>query len=219
MWRCRGGRLRRWAVLALLPLVYLPGTASAGPAPARPNIILILADDIGAEAVGAYGGESYRTPQIDRLAADGLRFEHGHAQPLCTPSRVKIMTGQYNFRNYRHFGHLDPGETTFAHLLREAGYSTAVAGKWQLFDNRFEDIQGSLPAGAGFEDYLVWQLTSAQRGSRYWAPLLDHNGAVTQHGAEAFGPALVNDFVLRYIEAHRDSPFLLYYPMLLPHAP
>lgn len=217
---CRGrDKVRRVAALALAPLLCLGSTLLCAQASERPNIILILADDLGAEAIGAYGGESYRTPHIDRLAADGLRFEHGHAQPLCTPSRVKIMTGQHNFRNYQHFGYLDSGETTFAHLLREAGYSTAVAGKWQLFDNRFEDIEGSLPADAGFDDYYLWQLTSAQRGSRYWAPLLDHNGVLTQHGEEDFGPTLVNDFVVAYIEARRDRPYFLYYPMLLPHDP
>jgi len=72
----------------------------------RPNIVLIMADDLGREGLGVYGGTSYQTPHLDRLAATGLRFDRAYAQPLCTPSRVKIMTGQYNFRNYRR----DPAE-------------------------------------------------------------------------------------------------------------
>jgi arylsulfatase A len=78
------------AVLLWLLTATLAGASDA----VRPNIILILADDVGAETISAYGGESYLTPHIDELARDGVRFEYAHAQPLCTPSRVKIMTGQ-----------------------------------------------------------------------------------------------------------------------------
>ncbi|NQX87440.1 MAG: sulfatase-like hydrolase/transferase [Halioglobus sp.] len=203
-----------WSVL--VTVVFLPVYAASA---RSPNIILILADDIGAEVIGAYGGESYRTPYIDEMAAEGLMFDHGHAQPLSTPSRVKIMTGQYNFRNYRHYGYLEPTQTTFAHLMQEAGYSTAVIGKWELFNNRFEDIEGALPGDAGFDEYIVWQLTAQQRGSRYWSPLIDHNGDVRKHGEHVFGPDVMNKAALDFIEAQRDRPFFLYYPMLLPHAP
>lgn len=202
-------------VFCLLPHWLLAAITS----PIATNIILILADDVGAETIGAYGGESYRTPNIDRLAADGVRFVHAHSQPLCTPSRVKIMTGQYNFRNYKHFAYLDPAERTFAHLLREAGYSTVVVGKWQLFNQRFEDIEGAMPADAGFDEFLLWQMKEEERGSRYWGPVLNHNGDLRQHGQEIFGPDVLNNYVLDYIDAHADEPFLVYYPMLLAHAP
>jgi len=184
-----------------------------------PNIVVILADDLGAETVGAYGGESYDTPRLDRMAREGVRFEHAHAQPLCTPSRIKLMTGQYNFRNYRHFGYLDPNETTFAHILGGAGYHTAVIGKWQLHDNRFQELDGAFPGDAGFDEYVLWQLRADQRGSRYWAPLIDHDGEVRQYGADVFGPDVLNNAVLAYFEAQRDRPFFLYYPMVLPHSP
>jgi len=202
-------------IIVLLALLVLPGIAAGRP----PNIILILADDLGAEVVGAYGGESYRTPRLDRMAAEGVRFEHGHAQPLCTPSRVKLMTGQYSFRNYRHFSYLDPDATTFAHVLRASGYATTVIGKWELFDNRFQDIEGALPADAGFDQYVVWDLKAEQRGSRYWAPLVDHDGDLRQYDDTVFGPDVLNAAALAYIEAHRDGPFFLYYPMVLPHEP
>jgi arylsulfatase A-like enzyme len=184
-----------------------------------PNIILILSDDIGAETVGVYGGESYQTPRLDQMAREGVRFDHGHAQPLCTPSRVKIMTGKYNFRNYTHFGYLDPTETTFAHVLKTGGYSTVVAGKWQLYDNVFEDLRGALPSDAGFDEYLVWQLKNAQKGSRYWGPRLNHDGDLQQYDASVFGPDVFNDYVLNYIETHTAEPFFIYYPMVLPHDP
>ena len=104
---------------------------STSPSP-PPNVLLILADDMGYEVLGANGGESYDTPRLDALAAGGLRFAHAHAQPICTPSRVQLMTGIYNNRNYIRFGLLDPDANTLAHLFRDAGYATAIAGKWQL---------------------------------------------------------------------------------------
>src|SRR6056297_1342723 len=73
-----------------------------------PNIVLIMADDMGYECLGCNGSTEYRTPNLDRLAGRGIRFEHCFSQPLCTPSRVKIMTGKYNFRNYEDFGYLNP---------------------------------------------------------------------------------------------------------------
>ena len=146
-----GKGLRKLRVLVLaIAAGYLAATSAA--VDPRPNLIVILADDLGVETVGAYGGESYETPRLDQLAEEGVRFDYGHAQPLCTPSRVMIMTGKHNFRNYRHFGHLAPDSITFAHLLGEAGYETAVIGKWQLYENRFEDVEGSLPEDAGFDE-------------------------------------------------------------------
>ena len=72
--------------------------------PTRPNIVVILADDLGYETIGSYGGTSYQTPAIDRMAAAGMQFNNAYAHPLCTPSRVALMTGRYNFRNYTSFG-------------------------------------------------------------------------------------------------------------------
>ena len=98
----------------------------------RPNIILIMTDDMGRETLGAHGGTSYRTPVLDRMGAEGLVFDHCYSLPICTPSRVKLMTGRYSFRNYVAFGKLDPAEKTFGNALQNAGYETAIVGKWQL---------------------------------------------------------------------------------------
>src|SRR5688572_8987608 len=95
----------------------------------RPNIIVIMADDFGYECIGANGGTSYKTPTLDKLAANGMRFEHCYVQPLCTPTRVQLMTGIYNVRNYITFGQMDPNATTFANILKDAGYATCIAGK------------------------------------------------------------------------------------------
>src|SRR5512137_1700929 len=117
--------------LGSLLLFNLPLLVAAGTTP-RPNVILILADDLGYECIGADGGTSYKTPVLDRLAATGMRFEHCYVQPLCTPTRVQLMTGIYNVRNYINFGNMDPTATTFANLFKRAGYATAMTGKWQL---------------------------------------------------------------------------------------
>ena len=113
----------------------------------RPNIILIMADDLGYECLSCDGSQTYQTPNLDTLALSGMRFEQCYAQPLCTPSRVQIMTGRYNFRNYKMFGFFDIEEVTFANLLKEAGYATCIAGKWQLSNG----LEG--PHLAGFDDY------------------------------------------------------------------
>ena len=101
----------------------------------QPNVILIMADDMGYECLSVYGSLSYQTPNLDALASDGILFSRCISQPLCTPSRVKIMTGMYNYRNYDYFGNLNTEEYTFGNLMRDAGYATCISGKWQLNGN------------------------------------------------------------------------------------
>jgi arylsulfatase A len=188
----------------------------------RPNIILILADDQGYETIGADGGTSYKTPAIDRMAAGGMRFENAYAHPLCTPSRVALMTGRYNFRNYTSFGELQLGEKTFGNMLRDAGYETCIVGKWQLSERDFQ-----APHHFGFEEYLLWHfgmrvngaLTPGSQGSRYWDPVFYRNGKLLSDTGGKFGPDLLADFVDDYIQKHQAEPFFLYYPLVLPHDP
>lgn len=193
--------------LALLGLVLVATLAAAD----RPNVILILADDLGYETLGVNGGESYRTPALDHLARGGARFTQAYAQPLCTPTRVQLMTGQYNVRNYINFGTMDPAATTFAQHFRRAGYRTAMAGKWQLGTDR------TLPGKFGFEEHCLWQLT--RRPPRYANPGLEYNGVERDFTHGEYGPDLVHAFVEDFISRHRAEPFLLYYPMLLTHDP
>ena len=136
--------------LSLLFVLLLPGLASGAE---KTNVILIMADDIGYECYGAYGGTSYKTPVLDRMAAEGMRFDHAYSNPLCTPSRVKIMTGLSNVRNYASFSILKKTERTIGHMMQEAGYRTAIAGKWQLYGaehyHRSDSRQGLTAAGHG----------------------------------------------------------------------
>lgn len=174
-------------------------------------MVLILIDDFGYECVTADGGESYQTPVMDKLAATGVRFEQCHVQPLCTPSRVQLMTGMSNRRNYTRFAHLDPSQTTFGNLLKQAGYATCITGKWQL-SNGFEG-----PAHFGFDEYCLWQLT--RRPERYKNPGLEINGKLQDYSQNEYGPDIVSDYALDFITRKKAEPFFLYYPMMLTHAP
>lgn len=198
--------MRTGAILAALLPALPPATGGDRP----PNVILILADDFGYECVRANGG-NYSTPHLDRLAAGGMRFERCFAQPLCTPTRIQIMTGIYNVRNYTRFGEFPAGERTFAQLFKASGYATAVAGKWQL------GRDPELPRRLGFDEAFLWQHT--RRPPRYANPGLEINGVEKDFGNGEYGPDLVNAFVLDFITRHKDRPFLLYYPTILTHDP
>jgi len=187
----------------------------------RPNIVLVMADDLGYECLGCYGSRSYKTPVLDELARGGMLFEHCYSQPLCTPSRVKIMTGQYNFRNYTEFGVLDPKQKTFGHLLQRCGYATCVVGKWQLYGsvNQRPEVHGSgtYPVGAGFDEYCLWQIKD--RGPRFKDPLIVQNGKTRGDLKGKYGPGVFCDYILDFLERHKTRPFFVYYPMVLVHDP
>jgi arylsulfatase A-like enzyme len=206
--------------LGALGTSLLPARAAASTARDRPpNIVLILADDAGVETIGAYGGER-PTPRIDALAAEGVRFENAHATPLCTPSRVRLLTGRYSFRNYRAFGFLDPREPTLAKVLKGAGYRTAVAGKWQLGGNPLDGVPGATPGGAGFDESIVWAggRNFIEDGCQYWGATLTTNGRRETYPRQ-FGPDVVHRWARDFIERSRARPFFLYYSMILPHDP
>ena len=188
---------------------------------ARPNVILIMADDMGYEALSSNGSESCKSPNLDKLAAEGLRFTNCFSNPICTPSRAKIMTGQYNVRNYVKFGMLDRGQTTFAHQLKAAGYATAIAGKWQLGKEK------DAPQHFGFEKSCLWQHTRSGRSKedgktidrRFVNPLLEFNGKEKDYTGGEYGPQVCTDFICDFIDENKKKPFLVYYPMILTHCP
>lgn len=194
-----------------LPLLLVATLASSFAADRRPNVVLVLIDDFGYECVTANGGESYQTPVMDKLAATGVRFEQCHVQPLCTPTRVELMTGQSNRRNYTHFGHLDPTQKTFGNIFKSAGYTTCITGKWQL-SNGYPG-----PGHFGFDEYCLWQLV--RRPGRYKNPGLEINGKPFDYGQGEYGPDIVSNYALDFITRQKDGPFFLYYPLMLTHAP
>lgn len=201
--------------LGALSLILPSASFSKQTRKQRPNIILIMADDLGYECLSCYGSQSYSTTHLDKLAQTGVRFTHCYSQPLCTPSRVQIMTGQYNFRNYTEFGALHPQEVTFAHILQKAGYATCVVGKWQLAA-RNKGI-GTYPAQAGFDEHCLWQVD--QLGSRYWNPLIQENGRIREDLEGRYGPDVFLDYIERFMERKKKVPFFIYFPMVLTHNP
>jgi arylsulfatase A len=223
--RCRLPHLRvSMLVLLLCCGVGAARQASSAAGARPPNVVLIVADDLGYECLTANGSASYRTPHLDRLAAGGARFTHCYTPPLCTPTRVQLMTGRYNFRNYTRFGTLVQGEKTFAHMLKAAGYNTAVVGKWQL-----DESGGQQPADAGFDEYCLWNISLEGHralGDRYADPnliYLDRESgkpAFRRYEGE-YGPDVnaryLYDFMQRSVRA--GKPFLAYYPMILTHNP
>lgn len=191
----------------------------------KPNVILIMADDMGYECLSCYGSLSYKTPVLDSLASHGMLFGECHSQPLSTPSRVKLMTGLYNYRNYDYFGHLNNDQYTFGSLMKEAGYSTCIAGKWQLNGLSYKD---SIPYWNdktrankfGFEEYCLWQYTKTRdEGERYSKPLIEQNGEVLPDTEDNYGPDIFSDYIIDFIERKKDKPFFIYYPMVLVHDP
>lgn len=188
----------------------------------KPNVILIMADDLGYETLGTYGSDSYLTPNLDLLAKEGMQFNQCYSTPLCTPSRVQIMTGQYNFRNYIGFGLLDATEKTFGHYMQQAGYKTFVAGKWQLLGNeRQQQLAGgkigSTPEQAGFDEFCLWQID--QRGTRYKDPLLSINEKGAVKFPNRYGPDVFVEYIESFMEKNQNEPMFIYYPMVLTHDP
>src|SRR5262249_9015745 len=145
-------------LLALL-LLGLPHAARGTDAPktARPNFVIILADDLGYNDLGCFGGAKIRTPHLDRMAREGLRLTSFYAQPLCGPSRAALLTGCYPMRvaepgNRKH-NHtvLHPKELTLAEVLKAAGYATACIGKWHLCPEQAEVDDPTMPNAQGFD--------------------------------------------------------------------
>ena len=213
----------------LLFILILPLLLSSGckklKTEKQPNIILIMADDMGYECISTYGSLTYSTPVLDSLAANGMKFSNCISQPLCTPSRVKIMTGLYNYRNYDYFGHLNSDQFTFGNLMQEAGYKTCIAGKWQLNGLSYKKKlphwnDNSRPVKFGFDEYCLWQLTvPGNKGGRYADPLIEQNGEILDSDKTDYGPDIFSDYILDFIERNQDVPFFVYYPMVLVHDP
>lgn len=211
------------------------------PSPRRPNLVLIMADDLGAAELGCYGHADHRTPHLDRLAATGVQFATCYATPICHPTRFEIMTGQYGHHNgvYQFPGRRGGPQAgsaeddiashlTFAQVLKGAGYATFLAGKWQL--------TGKVPTlvtECGFDEYCMWAYKhnlppgvehlggweGEGKTSRYWQPSIVANGRYRPTEKDDYGPDLFTDAAIDFARRHRDRPFFIYYPMALTHAP
>ena len=195
----------------------------------RPNIVLIMVDDLGKDWISCYGADGIRTPNVDRLAEGGMKFRNAWSMPQCTPTRVTLLTGQYPWRTgwVNHWdvprwgvGYFDwQRYTTFATLLRSAGYATAVAGKWQINDFR---IEPKALEKHGFDDWCVWTGYEAQNprsGKRYWDAYIHTREEGSKTYANQFGPDVYCDFLIDFMKKHRSEPMMLYFAMALTHGP
>ena len=189
-----------------------------------PNVILIMADDLGAECLTSYGSTIYTSPNLDRMAKEGLRFENAYASPLCTPSRVMIMSGTYPNRNgFKALISRSPGSRmpadikTFGHYFRDTGYKTAIAGKWQL---GMFDYSPDQPVEHGFDNYCMWTwLYDGKKQSRYYSPGIYTDGKLFNGAEKDYGPDYYGKYVLDFIDKNKDQPFFIYFPMALVHYP
>jgi arylsulfatase A len=180
----------------------------------KPNIVFILADDVGREVLGCYGGQSYKTPNLDRLAASGAKFEHCYSMPVCHPTRITLLTGRYpRHLNNPKWGSFPAASerSTFAHVAKNAGYSTVVAGKWQICMMK-DDLDH--PKRLGFDE---WSVFGWHEGARYHEPMIYENGKLRKDTKGKYGPNLYVDFLVDFIKRKKDEPFVAYYSMALCH--
>ncbi len=210
----------------LLPALDL-AAAPARLSDSRPNIILIMTDDQGYGDVAFHGNPKIRTPNMDRLAREGVRFENFHVNPVCSPTRASLLTGRYYYRTgvvdtYIGRSMMHPDEVTIAEMLSGAGYRTGIFGKWHLGDN--------YPMRAmdkGFQESLVLNGGGlAQPGDppfevhpdgAYFDPWLRHNGAWVRE--EGYITDVVTDAAIRFIRQESAKPFFLYLAYNAPHTP
>lgn len=180
----------------------------------KPNIILIVADDMGYEIPTYNGGQSYSTPAIDSMAYNGLEFTNFFSHPDGPASRLALVTGKYNFRNWVKFGFLDPKEKTIANLLEDAGYATCFTGKWQ-FDGGDNSIHQH-----GFQNYRAFMPFNPKDNNghdqfyrRYKNPYLYENGQYMPDSIvkNKYSEDLFLEYASNFIGANQNKPFFLMY--------
>jgi arylsulfatase A-like enzyme len=186
-----------------------------------PNLLIIYGDDQGSVDMGCFGTEDIRTPNMDRLAAEGLRLTQMYAPaPVCSASRVGLLTGRFPARaGQPGNGPLDAEELTIAERFRDAGYATGHVGKWHLGTS-----DSQVPGGQGFEDWFGHLQGCIDNYSHFffWSGPNRHdlwdNGREVHRPGEFF-PDLMVDRCQRFIEAHEEEPWLLYWAFNAPHYP
>lgn len=212
----------RFSIIALV-VVFVAGQAPARP----PNVVIIYADDMGYADLGCYGS-NVPTPNLDRMAKEGVRFTSFYtAQAVCSASRAALLTGCYSNR-VSVLGALFPNsptginasEDTLAEILKRQGYATGIFGKWHLGD------RGSfLPTNNGFDEYLGLPYSNDMRktpGSKPDYPelaLMDGTKRVEIEPDQSKLTTIYTDRAVKFIEKHKDSPFFLYVPHSMPHVP
>ena len=229
----RGRYLR---ILPIFILGLLAGATASGAQDVRPNIIVIIADDLGYGDVGCYGGRTVRTPNIDALAAQGVRFTSAYVTAaVCSPSRAGLMTGRYPQRHGYEFNTsgrddvigLALDETTLGDLLKSAGYATGLVGKWHLgkspehhpLSRGFDEFFGMTGGGSQYATPRTRDIVTFPKG--YGVP--ETRNAIFRGRDEVQEDVYLTDAFTReavdFIRRHKDRPFFLYLSYSAPHTP
>lgn len=211
--------LAAWCILTIAP------SNAAG----KPNIVIILADDLGVECLSSYGGTSLKTPNIDMLAAQGMRFTRCFSNPFCSPSRATLLTGRYPFKNglktvlhskRQENLYVHPDQPSFARQIKGHGYATQLVGKWHIsLEHKHNTIKEF-----GFDHYQTWHIFDEAGGktTRFWEPFLIRDGRIIAGEIkDRYGPDVDLEVHLDFMKANAKDrkPFLAYYSTCLPHFP
>ncbi len=219
------------AFLLLAGLLLGSGSACAGELPAaKPNVLFILLDNVGKDWFRCYGSSEDQTPNIDRLCRTGLKVRNCYVTPVCSTTRVMLLTGRYPFSTGWHTHH-DPAiygggyfdwkrETSIARVMKAAGYETCISGKWQIND-LFDPQQKDALNQHGFDEYCIFP--EGKQGhpahkQRYWDPYVIKNGERLETQGQ-FGPDVFTDYLIEFMNEERDRPFFAYYSTILTHIP
>jgi len=188
-------------------------TVRVRPIRKKPNVIFILADDMGYETAGFTGALNFKTPNLDKMAKESYVFTQCDSQPLCCPTRVKFVSGQYNYRSYRGWGGFAQELPSIGEVMKENGYETAVFGKWHI--NR-------PPGELGFDQHCIFTahndgLSQADHMKTYYRDCPIFEEGISKK--VPYAPDKFNKRVLDFIEEKKDKPFFIYYPFSLAHNP
>jgi len=186
----------------------------------KPNIILVMIDNVGFPEIGINGNDLVKTPHLDRFASEGIQFEHFYSNPLCAPTRASLMTGRYHYRTgvihtSRGGAKMFGDEVTIAEYLKREGYATGIFGKWHLGDNF-----PMRPQDQGFHETLIHK--SGRLGqvpdapNTYINPKLWKDGQYIQK--QGYCTDIYFDAAINFIEKHEDKPFFIYLPTNVAHA-
>jgi arylsulfatase A-like enzyme len=193
----------------------------------HPNVVLIITDDQGYGDLGFTGNPHVKTPVLDNLARESIRFNRFYVSPVCAPTRASLMTGRFSLRTgvrdtYNGGAIMAPEEVTIAEMLKTAGYTTGAFGKWHLGDN-----YPSRPNDQGFDESLIHLsggmgqpgdfTTFFKRDSSYFDPVLWFNGE--QKGYEGYCSDIFADEAVAFIEKNQEKPFFCYLSFNAPHTP
>jgi arylsulfatase A-like enzyme len=214
----------RWLSISACLLLTIGGNTTAAESGRRPNVIILLADDLGYGDLACFGHPKFKTPNLDRMAAEGARLtQFNTPAPFCAPTRASLMTGRYPFRcgltsnpapdfggQYTNLG-LPTSEITLAQLFHGAGYATGMVGKWHLGHSKKEFY----PVHRGFDEYLGILYSNDMRPVQ----LIDGEKVVEYPVVQATLTKRYTDRALSFIERNKDKPFFLYFAHAMPHKP